>query len=124
MLTNIDKDILLNLIKATRMSLRLAKDTRTLLLDQKGCWTVSDQISGFLTDALYAISGERITPEQDFWKHSKTMKLLLDDTSDEEATERLMALWDEWHPKQPAPVLMTREQREALYSETPEGEWR
>ena len=122
MVNILNNDVMVSLVKATRNSLTLAENIRLIMSGGKG-WSVADEIAGFMTDALYAISGEQLEKDQDFWKHSKTMKLLLGELSDEKVAEVFMQMAEENKLKMPAPILMTKEEREALYG-TPEGEWR
>lgn len=122
MVNILNNDVMVSLVKATRKSLTLAENTRLIMSGRKG-WSVADEIAGFMTDALYAISGEQLEKDQDFWKHSKTMKLLLGELSDEKVAEVFLQMAEENKLKMPAPILMTKEEREALYG-TPEGEWR
>lgn len=117
-----NKDALLRVIKATRMSLRLAEDTRKLLINEKA-QTVPDCIAGFLTDALFYFCGERLTSKQDFNRDSQTMKLLTSDLSDGEVTDKFLAM-----VQQPKPTLISKEEFRELYEKnggymTPEGDW-
>ena len=122
----ISRTALLNLVKAARMSDRLAQDTKALLL-RKEEWTVADEISGFLADVLFEISGERLLCNQDFMNDSQTMTLIRSDLSDNEVADRFEETFRsiENHP----PVLMEREQMRNLvkknggYMYTPEGEF-
>jgi len=117
----IGKDALLRVVKATRIALHLAEDTRKQLVS--GGWTWADEISGMLCDVLFSIAGETLEPNQDFRKHSRTYMLLAGDLSDGEVTDEFIRLAEANAPKMPAPILMTEDERNALYG-TPEGEWR
>lgn len=89
----IEKNAVLNIVKAARASLRLNEDLRkTLGLGRGGAETVPEFISGMLCDALFSLSHERLAYTQDFAKDSITMKLLKSESSDEEVTEQFIRM--------------------------------
>lgn len=126
----ITKDTLLKLVKATRMADRLAQDAKCMLPDRKG-WTVIDEISEFLYDALFEISGERLKPEEDFMRDSNTMYLIRSRMSDEIVRDVFYRM-NECRDlgEQPKPNTISKEAFNRMYErnggyrckELPEGE--
>lgn len=78
---------LLTLVKAARMSLKLAEDMRALMEDSHQRST-ADEIAGLLTDALYDLSGEQ-QGVGDAFDESETMRLLTGCFCDAEVARRL-----------------------------------
>lgn len=75
----------MNIVKATRTISRLVDDTKnTFRLEGT---TIFDDVYGFLTDVLFDISGEVLRFDQDFFRDSKTIRLILSDLSDGEVSE-------------------------------------
>lgn len=103
------RDALMRVVKACRMSVRLADDTKKLLFDKTN-WTIADEIGGFLCDALFEYSGEQLVAGQDFTRDSQTYKLLTANLSDDEVTDRLMAMARENEVKQPKPNFISRDE--------------
>ena len=125
----ISRDAMLRVVKAARMADKLAQDTKALLMDRNG-WTVADEISGFLDDALFNMIGEKLEPGQDFANDSVTMMLIRSKLSDAEVTDEFISIAEENKPKLPKPNLVSRDEFNAMVrkfggykAETPEGEW-
>ena len=70
------RDALLRIVKAARIAEKHSENVRLMLFGSDRGWTVADEISGALSDALFILSGERLTAKQDFNRDSETMKLL------------------------------------------------
>lgn len=126
----ITRDALLRVVKSARMADRLARDTKALLRDQNS-WTVADDISSFLDDAIFLMVGEKLDPRQDFVRDSVTMKLIrAEDMSDEEVTEEILRMAEKNAPKQPKPNLISRDKFNEMVERCggyragmSEGEW-
>ena len=130
------RDALLQVVKATRMTIRLAENTKRLLTYENG-WTVVDEIAGLMSDVLFKISGETLSPWEDFGSDSATMKLLRSKGSDEEVANAFIQLHRKnSHCTQPNPHTMEQEDFDELVRrnggyrkgqwrpvETPEGDW-
>ena len=122
------RDALLRVVKAARTADRLAQDMKKLLVDENR-WTWADEIAGFLKDALFLISGEKLPLEADFEKDSKVVGLLRGFESDTMVVSDIMQMAEENAPKMPKPSLMGQKDFRAMvkryggYSATPEGEW-
>ena len=122
------RDALLRVVKAARTADRLAQDMKKLLVDENR-WTWADEIAGFLKDALFLISGEKLPTEADFEKDSKVVGLLRGFESDTMVASDIMKMAEENAPKMPKPNLMGQKEFQAMvkryggYSATPEGEW-
>lgn len=120
----ITRDALVRVVKAARISMRMAEDMQKLF--QKPTWTCADECAGFLKDALYMILGET-----DGLENSRTMLLLQSDMSDEAVADAIL-LTDRvnQHIKAPAPNTITPEEMHRFYQQnggycyTPEGEFR
>lgn len=83
---------------------------------------MADHIFGELADALFLFSRESASVSDEF-VDSKTYNLLINSCkSNAEVANELIRMAEANKPKQPAPILMTDAEREALYG-TPEGEW-
>lgn len=82
----ITRDALLRVVKAARVSMKVAETLNQLSLEKKS-WTWADEIVGNLADALFMIAGETLTPQQDFFDDSNTVRLLKSDMSDEAVTD-------------------------------------
>jgi hypothetical protein len=134
----ISKSALLKLVRAARMSLRLADDMKKLTENGNGL-TVADNISGELNDALSLIVGERLSPEQDYLKDSFVLRFLKSNMGDGQVMQAFCAAiaWDEARGaegeevRQPAPVITERRRMRQMVREnggylheTPEGEWK
>ncbi len=104
-----NKDALLRVVKAARMSLKLAEDTKKLLVNERQ-QTWADEIAGLLSDALFHFSGDYIGPKQDFERDSRTMNLLRSNLSDGAVTEEFIAM-----VQQPRPVFTSPEEFKDLY---------
>lgn len=76
----INREVLLRIVKATRASMRMAEDMRALLVRNNGS-TCADEIYGHLVDAVFLISGEVLRPGQSF-DDSNTVRILKSDMDD------------------------------------------
>ena len=103
------RDVILRIVKATRMAIWLAEDMQKLLLESNR-QTWADEIAGQLADALFLISGEKLSPKQDFMKDSKTMRLLKSIRSDSVVADEFFQM-----ANQPAPNTIETEAFNALY---------
>lgn len=131
----IKKDALLRVVKATRMSMRMAECMKGLLADENA-WTTADMIAGFLKDALFCIAGEELTVGENFLENSMTMRLLTGDMDDESVTDWFIMMDNirNRHLKPqgeelPKPQTMSKEDMRSLYQKnggymTPEGDWK
>lgn len=105
-------EMLLGVVKATRISARLAENLQGILpASQKG--TLADDVFGLLADVLYKFGGERLAAVDSF-DMSETSKLLKSELSDEEVVQRFM---DMPYVIMPKPNLVSREEFEKNYSE-------
>lgn len=125
----ISRDTVLWVVKAARMSVKLAEDFRPLLADPVST-TVPDMIADFLKDALSNMAGERLTMYQDFDEDSMIPKLLRSDKHDGDIADIIIAMdKGNSHPEMPKPNLVSRDEFFKLlnkyggYKATPEGEW-
>lgn len=116
------KDAVLRVVKATRKSLWFAQHMKAIMSEDRAD-TIPENIALELVEALFSYSGEYLAPDQDLMKHSKTWALLVGDMSDGEVADEFMRMAEKNKPKMQAPILMTKEELEALYG-IPEGEWR
>lgn len=82
----IQRDALLRIVKATRSAMTLA-ETMQKLMSGTGQYTIADDISGFLQDALYKISGEQLSVGRNYVEDSTTHRLLTGDMCDEAVTD-------------------------------------
>jgi len=82
----ITRDALLRVVKAARVSMKVAETLNQLSLEKKS-WTWADEIVGGLADALFMMAGETLTPKQDFFDDSQTIRLLKSDMSDGAVTD-------------------------------------
>ena len=103
------RDVILRIVKATRMAIWLAEDMQKLLVERNR-QTWADEIAGQLADALFLISGEKLEPKQDFIKDSKTMRLLKSIRSDSVVADEFLQM-----ANQPAPNTIETEAFNALY---------
>ena len=87
----IQRDALLRVVKAARLSLRMAEDMKNLLVCCNSR-TIPDDISGQLCDALFYMCHEKLESSQDFIRDSETMKLLKSRMSDGDVTDALIQL--------------------------------
>ena len=127
----VSMNVLLKLVKATRMADRLAQDAKCMLPDRKG-WTMIDEISGILCDVLFDISGEQLEPKEDFVNDSNTMYLIRSRLSDEIVRD-IFCRMSECRDlvEQPEPNLISKEEFDRMYErnggyrckESSEGEW-
>jgi len=127
----IERDALLQVVKATRMALRLAESTQKLFLD-KAPWSVADEISGQLADALFKVSHDKADRP---FGDSTTMRLLKGDLSDEAVTDWFYMMYridkrlnQQEEPVLPKPQTMNKEDVRTMYNAnggymSPEGEW-
>lgn len=127
----IERDALLRVVKATRMSMNLAEATQKLFVDEAP-WSVADEIAGQLADALFKFSHDKAERFSD----STTMRLLKGDLSDDAVTDWFFMMYriDERRnrqeePVQPAPNVISKEELQELYKNnggymSPEGEWK
>ena len=112
------RDAITRVVSATRRSHNLAGLIAKLTSGPSE--NAADHIFGELADALFIFSGEPVT---DDFRFSKTYNLLINSCkSNADVADELIKMADERKPKQPAPILMTQEEHDALYG-TPEGEW-
>lgn len=125
---------ILRVVKAARMSMRMAKDMQVLMVDKAR--TLADEVSGLLADALFEISGEELSPEKSF-EQSTVMMMLKSDMSDSSVADGIM-LKNRIHNmiskmdevKQPKPQIISKEAGQRMYVQsggyqyTPEGEFR
>ena len=131
---NIQKDALLQIVKAARLSIKLAENMKAMMMEENS-WTVADVIAGHLEDALFFLSGEKLAMGEDFMEKSTTMRLLTGDLSDESVCNWLFMM-DSIRKKhlttpevqQPKPQTMSKEDVHDLYRMnggymSPEGEW-
>lgn len=102
-----DDETLTLIIKATRLSLRLADDMqRMLMIGAEN--TIADEIAGFLGDALFRFIGE--DPEMcDNFYESETIKLLKSEMPDGDVAREIMNR----QAKLPAPNVNRPDPREA-----------
>lgn len=115
---NISRDALSRVVSATRRVHNISGVIATLT--NATSENLADHACGELADALFLISGER---GSDDFNCSRTYNLLFSSClSNEEVADELIRMADANKPKQPAPILMTQEEYDALYG-TPEGEW-
>lgn len=126
----ISKDALLRVVKAARLSLRLAEDMRCLLVS-RGSRTVPDDISGQLCDALFDMCHERIDSSKDFIRDTETMRLLTGRMGDSDVADAFIQMAERNSIHQPEPHTFSREEFNANYEkvggyrfETPEGDWK
>lgn len=130
----ISKDALLRVVKATRSSMKQAEIMQQLI-PEKNVWTWSDHIAGFLQDALFDMSGEKLSTGQDF-ENSNTMRLLTGDMSDEAVADWLIMMdkirrnhLPHEEVQQPKPQIMDPKLVKDMYDKnggytSPEGEWK
>ena len=133
----ISKDALMRVIKATRLSMKLAEDTQKLFAE-KGITSVADIIAGDLADSIFIISNEHLAQVGDF-SDSQTMKILKSDLDEETAAELFeirSRVYDsvfkgKEEPEQPKPHTFEKTDFTKLYEQfggythcTPEGEWK
>ena len=116
----INKDALLRVVKAARMSMKLAEDMRPLLINAKG-QTWADEISGQLIDSLFILSRETLKPGQSFYE-SNTMLMLNSENSDGTVTDWFIMMdkirkhisEPEQEVQQPAPQIMNPDEIDEL----------
>lgn len=113
------KGAIVRVVKAAKIANKLSETICELTGGQTD--NLADRIFGLLADSLFLYCGEK-NPD-DFGK-TKTYRLLNeDDRTDSEIADEFIRIAEANKPKQPAPILMTQEEHDALYG-TPEGEWR
>lgn len=116
---DVTKDAITRVVSSARMAYNLANIISQLvpgITDENR----ADMIFGSLADVLFELSKEPVVND---FKSSKTYKWLVESCmSNEEVADELIRMADANKPKQPAPILMTQEEYDALYG-TPEGEW-
>lgn len=124
----IQRDALLRVVKAARLSLRMAEDMKNLLVCHNSR-TIPDDISGQLCDALFYMCHEKLESSQDFIRDSETMKLLKSRMSDVDVTDALIQL--EKKNAIHVPCTFSREEFNANYEKVggyryqiPEGDWK
>lgn len=132
----ISKDALMRVIKATRLSMKLAEDTQKLFAE-KGSESVADIIAGELADSIYLISNEHLAQTGNF-SDSQTMQILKSDIDEKTAAELFeirnrvygSVFKRKEEPEQPKPHTFERTDFKKMYEqfggyshETPEGEW-
>lgn len=135
----IKRDALVRVVKAARLSLKMADAMQLFMIDKRP-WTVADEISGHLKDALFIILGEHALHEKSF-DESMTMRLLTSDMSDGAVADYIIMMQNiQKHiepelaapniVQQPKPQIMSKEEFRKLkdqnggYCYTPEGEWK
>lgn len=84
------------LVKAARLSGKLAEALRKMLAGNGNQWTVADEINGLITDAIVRLSGEA---DKDSFDTYETVKLIKSEMSDEETAEALTKMQTESLPK-------------------------
>ena len=105
----ISKDALMRVVKAARVSLRLAEDMSKLLVDKTASW--ADMVSWYLEDALCTMVGESVEQDGDFLKDSQTIKILNSQKmSDDEVTDALIDMYRQNCPEQPKPHFINRDE--------------
>lgn len=123
-----NKDALVRVVKATRMSARLAETMRGTLLDTKAT-TVADEIYGFLFDALQYMIGDgfpdNISTSDLYWMiHSEAM---CDGDVADKVWKMILDRREEYTAK--PPIVTTVEMLELFkknggyMQQTPEGSW-
>lgn len=133
----ITRDALLRVVKATRLSMRLAQDISKLFMD-KAPWSVADEIYGRLEEALFMISGEKLGSGKSI-DDSMAKRLLTGDLDDgtvadwfimmDKIDKRIRGITPV-DVKIPEPQIMNPEKTKKLYEKnggyraTPEGEWK
>lgn len=132
----ITRDALLRVIKAARTAMKMAEVVQKFAVCS-GRWTLADEISGNLTDALFLMNREELTAKQDFERDSVIMEILRGDMSDGAIADYLIIknrIYDKYGKdletvSQPAPNLISKEELEKLHMQcggyspkTPEGE--
>lgn len=105
-------DVLLQIVKATRLSAKLA-DALQGVMPSSPKRTIADDIYGFLADALYAISGENAHDSDNFGM-TIVSKLIMSDMSDGDVAKQIMK---SSAVQIPAPNLVTREETRKLYEQ-------
>lgn len=130
----INRDALTQVVKATRMSMRMA-ETMQKLLPEKNCVTVADEIVGMLQDALFYLCGDE---NKGSFEDTKTVKLLKGELSDNAVADTLMmfskvnariAGTKNAETVQPKPNTIEPQDWMKIWEEnggymTPEGEWK
>ncbi len=108
---NTTGEFLLSLVTGTRMALRI-RDRLIQALPESRSRKKADELSAHLVETLFAFTGEKLRPDQEFPKDSETMKLLRSSLPDEEAAEAFLSLRN---PAQPPPHTMERKEILSLY---------
>lgn len=136
----ISREALIRIVCAARTAKKMVQALEALLI-VRNAMTVPDQIFGNLADALFCMSGEKLTEKQDFDRDSRTMELLNSDMSNADAADAFIHMaWQNSRPKPPEfpwPDSMEEQVRKnggftpktgyvppKETDETPEGEWR
>lgn len=107
----IQKDALLRVVKATRLSLKTAEILSMLYSFDNG-ESYCDTVSGLLVDALSCIGREELEVGENFLENSKILKLLQSNMSDGEVMNEIAKM-----AEFPAPQTMERNEVEKLYRE-------
>lgn len=125
----IERDALLRIVRATRSCMKLVEAMEALLID-KNAWTVPDEIAGDLKDALFILSGEKLSEKESF-DDSRTMKLLKSDMDDGTVADWFLMM-DRLNKRietvQPKPQTISKEELQQMHQQnnggyTPEGEF-
>ena len=125
------RDALVRVVKAARLSIKMAEAMDAFMID-KNVWTLADEISAHLKDALFTILGE---VEVNNFNDTMTMRLLTSDMSDEAVADYIIMMHNirkhigSDEVQQPKPQIMSKEEFRKMkdqnggYCYTPEGEW-
>lgn len=123
----INKYALTMVIRSTRLVHQMAENIRALApLDGEN---MADQVAGELADALFLMNGEHMDMDEDF-STSRTSTFLFDSKlTDSEVANEFIRMAEQNFPKQPKPVLVSRDQFAEMVKKfggysTPEGEWK
>ena len=130
----ISRDALLLVIKATRMSMKMTEAMEAFMIDKKS-WTLADEVSAHLKDALFITIGEPENVEKNF-EDSMTVRLLTSDMSDGAVADYIIMMnkirkhIEQEEVQQPKPQIASKESMQKMYVQsggyqyTPEGEFR
>lgn len=132
----ISKDALLRIVRAARLSIKVAETVNGFMFGEGKPWSIADQIVGDLEDAIYEMLGEKSDPKSSF-SESMTMRLLTGDLSDEAITDYIITLnrlrkrtQGIEEVQQPKPQIISKEAGKRMYVQsggyqyTPEGEFK
>ena len=129
----VERDALLRIVKATRLAMKLAEDTRKLMVEE--CTTVADRIAGDLEDALFDMIHDKNPGD---FKDSTTDKLLNGPIDDEGVTDTFIMFYKvnermdrimQGEAEQPKPQVASEDDFLKMYKKnggymTPEGDWK